>query len=160
MNAPSAVRRWELVACAIAAIGLVAPLPALHPHAPRIFAAIGLIGATRLASRATHGRLALWFAALGFAIGIGLTPAPITTPIIAIFATGGLLWGLTRATGRRVARILAVLFSVLAGAFGVAVFSAEVGEGTGRWLRAAAAGIAALALLVALLAPPPASEGY
>lgn len=110
---------------AVALIGLIGAPPWVY-SASCVWssAAMGLLGTLGLLSSGPAGRFGFAFAAVAFTAAGFTLPSQLSTNIVGIFAAGGLVWGLAQRTRSRVSRVLAVLFTVLAGAWGVNEFSA------------------------------------
>lgn len=113
-------------------------------------ALLGVLGCYGLFKLHARGRFSAGFGGLAFII-IVVTPLWYRVyDVVALFAAGGIVWCLTRTEATRIAHILAVLFSVTAGAWGVSAFSPDEVPAATEGLRHLAASLVGLSLLVAM----------
>ena len=108
-----------------------------------------MVGSLWVASFATRGRspaLFASFAFLGAAALIGLIESlPTSAPFASLFGAGGLGWYAARASGSRIARVLATLGSVLGTAWVVGAYEPDMDAMlTWAWVGAHACAIGAL----------------
>lgn len=147
--------RWGLLLFAVG-VGVLplfdwpSPWAIIRGGLDRWAALIALMGLFGLWRDTRRGAFPLLFAAIGFSIVL-LRPLDFAAiDVVELFSAGGVVWGLTRVTRTRVARILAVLFSVLAGAWGVSAFSPDGVAAVRDGLQYGAAGVVLGSVLVAM----------